>query len=53
VAIVAVLVGTGRVHDSLPLGSIRLGPATLHPLVALYLVSGSLMISARLRVPKP
>jgi CDP-diacylglycerol---serine O-phosphatidyltransferase len=53
VAVVAVLVATGRLHDALPLGAIRLGPATLHPLVALYLLSGSLMISARLRVPKP
>jgi CDP-diacylglycerol--serine O-phosphatidyltransferase len=53
VAVIAGLVFTGRVHESLPLGAVRLGPATLHPLVALYLLSGSLMISARLRVPKP
>lgn len=53
VAIVAVLVATGRVHTELPLGALGLGPATVHPLVALYLLSGSLMISARLRLPKP
>jgi CDP-diacylglycerol---serine O-phosphatidyltransferase len=53
VAVVGVLVATGRLHDALPLGAVRLGPATLHPLIALYLLSGSLMISARLRVPKP
>jgi CDP-diacylglycerol---serine O-phosphatidyltransferase len=53
VAVIAVLIGTGRLHSALPLGAVRLGPALLHPLVALYLVSGSLMISARLRVPKP
>jgi CDP-diacylglycerol--serine O-phosphatidyltransferase len=53
VAVVAVLVATRRLHAELPLGSIQLGPATLHPLVALYFLSGSLMISARLRVPKP
>lgn len=53
VAVVAVLVATGRIHERLPLGALRLGPALLHPLVALYLLSGSLMISARLRLPKP
>ncbi len=53
VAVLGVLIGTDRIHDHLPLGELRLGPARLHPLVALYLLSGSLMISARLRVPKP
>jgi CDP-diacylglycerol--serine O-phosphatidyltransferase len=49
----AVLIGAERVHDSLPGGRVELGPATLHPLVLFYLASGSAMISARLRVPKP
>jgi hypothetical protein len=31
----------------------RLGPAVLHPLALVYGVSGSAMISATLRVPKP
>jgi CDP-diacylglycerol---serine O-phosphatidyltransferase len=53
VLILGALAGTGRLHEHLPLGSMRLGPAMLHPLVALFLLSGSLMISARLRVPKP
>ena len=53
VLIVGALAASGRLHEHLPLGSVRLGPAVLHPLVALYLLSGSLMISARLRVPKP
>ncbi len=53
VLIVGALAASGRLHEHLPLGSMRLGPAVLHPLVALYLLSGSLMISARLRVPKP
>jgi CDP-diacylglycerol---serine O-phosphatidyltransferase len=53
VLVLAALAATGRLHDHLPLGGVRLGPAALHPLVALYLLSGSLMISARLRVPKP
>jgi CDP-diacylglycerol---serine O-phosphatidyltransferase len=53
VAVVGVLVFTGRLHENLPLGAIQIGPATVHPLVALYLLSGSLMISARIRLPKP
>jgi CDP-diacylglycerol--serine O-phosphatidyltransferase len=53
VLIVGALAATGRLHENLPLGSLRLGGAVLHPLVALFLLSGSLMISARLRVPKP
>jgi CDP-diacylglycerol---serine O-phosphatidyltransferase len=53
VLIVGALTVTGRIHENLPLGSLRLAGAVLHPLVALFLLSGSLMISARLRVPKP
>ena len=53
VAVIAVLGATGRLHDRLPLGEFWLGPARFHPLVVLYFMSGSLMISARLRVPKP
>ena len=32
---------------------VRFGPATLHPLALLYGLSGSAMISATLRIPKP
>lgn len=53
VGVMGGLVATGRIHEALPLGGYQLGPAVVHPLVALWLVSGSLMISARLRVPKP
>lgn len=42
----------GAVGDALWLGELRLGPVTFHPLVLLYAVSGSLMVS-RLRIPKP
>ena len=42
-----------RVGDDIWLGSMRLGPASLHPLSLMYAVSGSAMISATLRVPKP
>ncbi len=41
------------VHEALWGGVLRLGPAALHPLVLLYGLSGSLMISATLRIPKP
>ena len=41
------------VGESLWLGALRLGPGTLHPLALLYAVSGSAMISATLRIPKP
>ena len=53
VAVLGVLIFAGRLHENLPLGSFKIGPAVLHPLVALYLLSGSLMISARIRLPKP
>src|SRR6476620_8477122 len=34
-------------------GAYRFGPAMLHPLVLLFVASGSAMISATLKVPKP
>jgi len=48
---VAALVGS--VDDHLWLGAVRIGPAALHPLTLLYGISGSAMISATLRIPKP
>src|SRR5688572_6380550 len=42
-----------RVGEDLWLGAVRLGPAVLHPLVLIFGLSGSAMISATLRVPKP
>jgi CDP-diacylglycerol--serine O-phosphatidyltransferase len=35
------------------LGALEIGPALLHPLALIYAASGSAMISATLRVPKP
>jgi CDP-diacylglycerol--serine O-phosphatidyltransferase len=52
VGIVAVSAWLGRVGDALPFGAIQLGPGQLHPLVLLWAVSGSLMISRTLHVPK-
>jgi CDP-diacylglycerol--serine O-phosphatidyltransferase len=42
----------GRIGEALPLGVIELGGGRLHPLVLLWAVSGSLMISKTLRIPK-
>ena len=41
------------INEALWLGVYRLGPATFHPLTLIYALSGSAMISATLRVPKP
>ena len=53
VAVLAVAFFLDRTGNALWLGAWRIGPATLHPLVLLYAASGSAMISATLRVPKP
>jgi CDP-diacylglycerol--serine O-phosphatidyltransferase len=43
----------GRVDDNLWFGSMRIAFAELHPLAIIYAISGSAMISATLRIPKP
>jgi CDP-diacylglycerol---serine O-phosphatidyltransferase len=43
----------GAIDGALWLGAYRLGPATLHPLTLVYAVSGSAMVSATIRIPKP
>jgi CDP-diacylglycerol--serine O-phosphatidyltransferase len=53
VAVLAAAFWSGRVEEAIWLGFVRLGPATLHPLSLLYAASGSAMISATLRIPKP
>jgi CDP-diacylglycerol--serine O-phosphatidyltransferase len=52
VVLVAALAGAGRIGEALPLGDVRLGPWRLHPLTLLWALSGSLMISKTLRIPK-
>ena len=42
----------GRIGESLYGGAVALGPWTLHPLVLLFALSGSLMISKTVRIPK-
>jgi len=41
------------INGALWLGVYRMGPARLHPLTLVYAISGSAMISATLRFPKP
>ena len=53
VFILAVALFLGRVEDQLWFGVVRMGPALLHPLTLIFALSGSAMISATLRVPKP
>jgi len=53
VGVVAASAWLGRLGDALPLGEIRIGPGALHPLTLLWALSGSLMISKTLHIPKP
>ncbi|MEO7337558.1 MAG: CDP-alcohol phosphatidyltransferase family protein [Caldimonas sp.] len=51
-ALLAFAAWQGRIGDSLYWGSLTLGPWRLHPLVLLFGVSGTLMVSKTLRIPK-
>jgi CDP-diacylglycerol--serine O-phosphatidyltransferase len=53
VGLLAVALWSNRVDEQLWFGAYRIGPAVLHPLALLYVMSGSAMISATLRIPKP
>jgi CDP-diacylglycerol--serine O-phosphatidyltransferase len=53
VALLAAALEFGRTGQDVWFGAWRIGPATLHPLVLVYVASGSAMISATLRIPKP
>jgi CDP-diacylglycerol--serine O-phosphatidyltransferase len=52
VGIVALAAWQGRTGEAIYGGMWQLGPAVLHPLALLYALSGSLMISKTLRIPK-
>ena len=52
VGVVAASVWLERVGDALPVGAVRVGPGHLHPLTLLWALSGSLMISKTIRIPK-
>jgi CDP-diacylglycerol--serine O-phosphatidyltransferase len=53
VIVLVVAAASGRIGEDLWWGEWRLGPWLLHPLVLLYALSGSLMISKTLHIPKP
>jgi CDP-diacylglycerol---serine O-phosphatidyltransferase len=53
VGILGIAFAMEAVGDALWLGAFRLGFGTLHPLTLIYAISGSAMISATLRIPKP
>jgi CDP-diacylglycerol---serine O-phosphatidyltransferase len=53
VALLGAALMLGRIEDRLWFGALDIGPAVLHPLALVYGLSGSAMISATLRIPKP
>ena len=53
VGLLAWAAATGAIGSDLWGGMVQLGPWQLHPLVLVYALFGSLMISKTLRIPKP
>ena len=53
VVLIAIAAVNGAIGNNLWFGVMDLGPGQLHPLVLLFALSGSLMISKTLRIPKP
>ena len=53
VVLIVLLAWLGRIGPDLALGVFAVGSSELHPLVLLFVLSGSLMISKTLRIPKP
>lgn len=53
VAFFGALAAKGYIGDALPGGVVAVGPLDLHPIVLLFVVSGSAMVSKTLRIPKP
>ena len=51
VGVLALATASDSIRENLWLGEVFVGRYTLHPLVALFAISGSLMIS-RIRIPK-
>ena len=55
--LIVVLLGVAfaqqAIDGALWFGAYRIGPATMHPLSVIYAISGTAMISATLRIPKP
>jgi CDP-diacylglycerol---serine O-phosphatidyltransferase len=53
VGLLAALAAASRHGAHIPLGRVSLGPWDLHPLVLIFALSGSLMISKTIHIPKP
>jgi CDP-diacylglycerol--serine O-phosphatidyltransferase len=53
VLLLVALAWSGRIGPALPFGVVGIGPYDLRPLSLLFVVSGSLMISKTLHIPKP
>ena len=53
VVVLAIAAATGNIGEDLWWGRWQLGPWQVHPLVLLFALSGSLMVSKTLRIPKP
>jgi len=53
VALLALLTWTEAIGVRLPFGRLRLLGGSFHPLVLLFALSGTAMISKTLRIPKP
>lgn len=53
VMLLAIAAWYGAVGPDFWLGVVRIGPGALHPFTLIYALSGSAMISATLRIPKP
>jgi len=53
VGLLGVAFYANAINEALWLGVYSLGPAAFHPLTLIYGLSGSAMISATLRIPKP
>ena len=52
VVLLAVATWQGAIGDAIWFGQWQFGPWQLHPLVLVYALSGSLMISKTIRIPK-
>jgi CDP-diacylglycerol--serine O-phosphatidyltransferase len=53
VGVLALAFWLGRTGGDMWFGAVRVGPAWFHPFALIYAASGSAMISATLRIPKP
>jgi CDP-diacylglycerol--serine O-phosphatidyltransferase len=52
VIVIAIAAGYGAIGDQLWFGATHIGPWQFHPLVLMFAISGSLMISRTLHIPK-